>query len=101
MPLFGCYLTSDRYGRAGTALGQTDLKSGAKIQARTLCADRSSVQLHQAAHYSQAKTQAAGRSGRRHIGLLKAFEDVGKEVRRNALAAVAYCDQHVAVAVLD
>jgi len=61
--------------------------------------DRAAMKLDEAPHDRQAQAQAALRARRRSIGLAKALEDVGQEIRRDAGAGVA--DGHDQLGVHD
>ena len=72
--------------------GKDDREGGALIFAGALRADRTSVQLDQLAHEGEPQSEPRLRSAARALGLAKALEDVGQELRWDATAGVAHRD---------
>ncbi len=77
--------------------GHSDREDSALALAATARLYCALVHLHEALHDREPKTETAVTSGGGGVGLPEAVEDVGQELRRDPLTAVAHGDFHLAV----
>lgn len=87
--------------RVGPAAGELDGEGGALAFAFAVDVHAAAVQFDQVVHDREAQTQTAVDAGERRVALAEAIEDMGQELRADALAGVAHRDVGAGLVVTD